>query len=339
MDPEVLRTIPASNTYLRTRIPLAFAPKNLDDFGTYAAEVVKHYRSARPHGVTHYQILNEPVYTNYSLPRQYGYGLADYVKLLGVASRHMKAADPECQIVGGISAGLKSTYTSDFIKAGGLRLLDVSDLHVYDPDRPVESYNQPFEDLQRLQAKKGGDKPVWITEFGCYADDDPPSVPSTFGDDTMNRCLWPSERAATEHIIKFAVVSMARGVRKIFFHAGTCGTINGPDAGGILFEYGGTPRRAFAGVHVFNALVGVPKTCLGSRQDRDGLQVYLFHTSRGPVGIAWNTAETPRQLAVGDGVRAFDVMGNALRGTSVEVTESPVYLVARDAKALAALLR
>ena len=73
----------------------------------------------------------------------------------------------------------------------------------------------------------GGPKPVWITEWGCYADDDPPCVPQTVGDATMNRCRWPSERAATEHIVKFTAVGFAHGVRKIFFHAGTCGTING----------------------------------------------------------------------------------------------------------------
>lgn len=334
MNPKVLQTIPAGNTYLRSRIPLAFAPKNGDDFGTYAAEVVKRYKDAKPHSVTHYQILNEPVYTNYSLPRQYGYGLSDYVKLLDIAYRRMKAVDSSCRIVGGISAGLSSRYTSDFIKEGGLRHLDVSDLHIYDPDRPVESYTEPYVNLQRLQEKHGGEKPVWITEYGCYADDDPPSIPSTFGDDTMNRCSWPSERAATEHIVKFATVSMARGVRKIFFHAGVCGTINGADAGGILFEYGGTPRRMYAGVHVFNALFGVPKAWHGSHPDPEGFQAHLFHTSRGNVGIAWNTGEKPRKLALVEGVQAFDLMGNEVRGKVIAVTESPVYLVARDMKLL-----
>lgn len=50
-------------------------------------------------------------------------------------------------------------------------------------------------------------------------------------------------RAATEHLVKFTALSFAYDVRKIFFHAGTCGPINGPDAGGVLFEYGGTLRR------------------------------------------------------------------------------------------------
>ena len=108
----------------------------------------------------------------------------------------------------------------------------------------------------------GGPKPVWITEWGCYADDDPPCVPQTVGDATMNRCRWPSERAATEHIVKFTAVSFAHGVRKIFFHAGTCGTINGPDAGGVLFDYGGAPRKMYAGVAALTRLLGVPDECV-----------------------------------------------------------------------------
>ena len=43
----------------------------------------------------------------------------------------------------------------------------------------------------------------------------------------MNRCRWPSERAATEHLVKFAAVTFAHGVRNIFFHAGTCDWIMG----------------------------------------------------------------------------------------------------------------
>lgn len=47
--------------------------------------------------------------------------------------------------------------------------------------------------------------------------------------------------------MKFMAVGFAHGLRKVFFHAGTCGTINNPDASGVLFEYGGAPRKMVAG--------------------------------------------------------------------------------------------
>jgi hypothetical protein len=336
--PEVVSKAARSDGYLRSRLPLAYAPKNLDDFGRYAAEAVRHYRQAKPRGVTHFQILNEPVYTNYALPRQFGYTVDDYVKLLGVAHDAIKQVDPRCQVVGGISAGLTSGYTREFVTKGGLNALDVFDLHIYDAARPAESYEEPFRELEALMKSHGGPRPVWVTEWGCYADDDPPTIPQSFGDATMNRCRWPSERAATEHIVKFAAVGFAHGLRKVFFHAGTAGRINGADAGGVLFEYGGTPRTMYAGVAAFTRLLGVPDKCLGI-VDRDGLHAYTFRTGGRTVAVAWSVGEGRRRLTVNLALRAHDMMGNRIVGPAVELSESPVYLVSDTAKPVVDALR
>ena len=110
---------------LRKRLPLSYAPKDLDDFGRYAAEVARHYLKTQPRPVTHFQILNEPLYTDYALPRRFGYTLADYLRLLETAERALHRVDPRCRVVGGISAGLDAALTRDFVAQGGLRLLDV----------------------------------------------------------------------------------------------------------------------------------------------------------------------------------------------------------------------
>ena len=91
------------NSYLAARLPLAYAPKDLNDFGRYATETVRHYRQSQPTSLTHFQILNEPVYTDYSLPRQFGYTLDDYLRLLEVAYGAIKRADPLALVVGGPS--------------------------------------------------------------------------------------------------------------------------------------------------------------------------------------------------------------------------------------------
>jgi hypothetical protein len=174
---------------LRSRLPMAYAPKALDDFGRYAAETVRHYRrfqtaSSRQDALVplYVQVLNEPVYTDYALPRQFGYSVDDYVKLLQVAHDAMKKVDPDVRVVGGISAGLTSGYTREFIMKGGLKGCDVVDLHVYDAARPAETYEEPFRALEELMKAHGDRRPVWITEWGCYADDDPPTRPQRFGD-------------------------------------------------------------------------------------------------------------------------------------------------------------
>jgi hypothetical protein len=335
--PEDIQKAAPQAGYLRARLPMAFAPQDLSDFGRYASEVVRRYRLERPRGVTHYQILNEPIYTNYALPRQFGYTLADYLRLLETAFRAMKAADPECRVVGGISANLRSDLTAEFITQGGLRYVDVVDLHLYDAARPVETYEEPFRSFDALMREHGGPKPVWISEWGCYADDDPPCVPHTVGDETMNRCRWPSEQAATEHLVKFTAVSFAYGVRKIFFHAGTCGTINGPDAGGVLFEYGGAPRKMYAGVAALTRLLGVPQECVQIVR-RNGLRAYLFRSADRTVAVAWEEKGQTRPLQLAPQVAAYDIMGNQLPASEACLGESPLYLVAPAAEPLVASL-
>ena len=314
-----------NNTYLRARLPVAYPPKDLSDFGRYAAEAVRHYRRSKPRGVTHFQILNEPVYTDYALPQKFGYTLDDYLRLLEIAYHAIKAADPQAVVVGGLSANLDSGWTRDFVQRGGLRFVDVFDVHNYDPARPAESFEDSFRSLEELMREHGGPKPVWITEWGCYADDDPPCVPQTVGDATMNRCRWPSERAATEHIVKFTAVSFTHGVRKIFFHAGTCGSINGADAGGVLFEYGGAPRRMYAGVAALTKLLGVPEACERVVK-RNGTFACMFRTNGKFLAVAWRSGEESKPLKPVPGVAVRDIMGNEISASEAVLSESPLYI-------------
>ena len=319
--------------YPDSRMPVAFAPKNQRDFDQYAVKILRHYRAASTRPVTTYQILNEPVYTDYALPRQHGYGLDDYLKLLGSSYRALKAADPNCRVVGGISANLSAGLTREFVEQGGLNVCDVFDLHMYNACVPAETYTEGFADLEKLMRAHGGPKPIWITEWGCYADDDPACFPQTVGDATMNRCKWPSEHAATEYIVKFSAVGFAHGVRKIFFHAGTCGSINRPDAESILFTYGGAPRQMYAGVAAFSRIFGVPEDC-ALAIERDDIRAYVFRKQAGAVAVVWSSDGKPRELALPGAVKAVDIMGNDLAGRSVTLTATPLYVTAADASDL-----
>ncbi|HRT07075.1 MAG TPA: carbohydrate binding domain-containing protein [Candidatus Paceibacterota bacterium] len=314
------------NRYLRTRLPVAYAPSRLDDFGRYAAAVAEHYGQTGMDQAVAFEILNEPIYTDYALPRKFGYGLEDYLRLLEVAHRAIKSANPNARVVGGIGANLTASLTHDFIARGGLKFVDALDVHLYDAARPAEGFEESFRALNELMQRQGGSKPVWITEWGCYADDDPACVPHTVGDATMNRCRWPNERAASEHIVKFAAVAFAHGVRKIFFHAGTCGAINGPDAGGVLFEYGGAPRKMLPAVAAFTGLVGVPEECVYRlvAAERCG---FVFRARNGAAAVVWARNGTTGHLRPPRSIRAYDIMGNELPGPPFELGSAPIYLL------------
>jgi hypothetical protein len=266
------------------------------------------------------------VYTSYALPQKFGYTVNDYIRLLESAYRTMKGANPNCRVVGGCGNTPTGGATREFIEGGGLRFCDVFDVHMYNPPVPAETYEEIFSKIEDLMRAHGGLKPIWMTEWGCYADDDPPCVPYAVGDASMNRSKWPSEEAASEHIVKFVAVTFAHGMRKVFFHAGTCGTINGPDAGGVLFEYGGAPRKMYAAVAALTRLFGTPEECIG-RVDGNGVRAYAFAGGDRAVAIAWRGGGRPRPLRLAAGLRAYDVMGNEIQQREIVVGESPIYLV------------
>ena len=325
--PEEVLKKAASGRYPDNRLPAAYASKAFDEFGRFAADVVRHYGADRAYPVQTFQILNESVYTDYALPGKFGYTVDDYIRLLAGAYRAMKAANPNCRVVAGCGNPPAGSATREFIEKGGLRNCDVFDVHLYNPPVPAETYDETFRKIEDLMRAHGGLKPIWMTEWGCYADDDPACLPNAVGDASMNRSKWSSERAATEHIVKFVAVTFAHGMRKIFFHAGTAGTINGPDAGGVLFEYGGAPRKMYAGVAALTRLLGTPETCLGS-VDRDGLRAYAFASRGQAVAVAWRSGGAPRAVTLAAGQRAFDVMGNELPRGEIVLGDSPLYVVA-----------
>lgn len=335
--PDEVAKAAAGDRGLLTRLPVAYAPTNLDDFGRYAAAVVRQYPANNT-----FQVLNEPVYTDYALPQKFGYTVDDYLRLLKVATSAMKAARPNCQIVGGLSAGVQTAWTREFITKGGLQFLDAFDLHIYDPEHPSAVDEASFSDLENLMRAHGGPKPFWVTEWGCYADDNPASVPQTTGDETMNRCRWKSERAAAEHVIKFATTAAAHGGRKFFFHAGSCGTINGPDSASVLFAYGGEPRETFVSLTTFARFAGsaehvAPLTV-------PGLSAYILQTAnRAPkdarvVVIAWDELDAARTITLGESVTGYDFMGNPLPAGTTPLGATPIYLVAHRPEAILSAL-
>ena len=71
-------------------------PADLDKFAAYVHAAVTHYKER----VKHWEILNEPGYLR---PE-------DYAKLLAVAYRACKDADPMCHVIGGCGAGSISVF-------------------------------------------------------------------------------------------------------------------------------------------------------------------------------------------------------------------------------------
>jgi Glycosyl hydrolase family 10 len=299
---------------------IAAMPRDLGEFADYVRSTVRHYQ-----GRIHvWEILNEPVYTSYALPRSQGYQVKDYVRLLRVAYQAVKDVDPGAFVIGGIAGG-PATYTQEFIEAGGLRWVDALNLHIYPGLTAPEAYEEPLRRLRGEMRSAGADKPIWYTEGAYYADDDMPLEPF--------ESTWikpaDSEIEAAEWQIKFDTLLFAYGAEKIIYHAGTPGSLNNESLSGIFFEWAGAPRKMAVTQSAMANLLAPPIKSLGSLKAPETIKAYGFKTVGRTVVVAWTKDDTAtRQIALaGKPWRVFDLQGNELKADHVVLTNRPVYFV------------
>jgi hypothetical protein len=309
--------------YPASRQRIAHMPRNLDECAAYVRKTVQHHRKQ----LRVWEILNEPIYTSYALPRRNGYKVSDYVRLLQIAYKAVKEVDPDAVVVGGIAGG-PTTYTEEFIEAGGLRWVDALNLHIYPGLTAPDAYEEPLRRLHERLRGTGTGKPIWFTEGAYYADDDKPFEPyhSTW--------LKPadSEIEAAEWQIKFNTILLAYGVEKIIYHSGTIGSLNNESISGIFFEWAGAPRKMLVTQAAMANLLLPPVSSLGRVQSPQDMQAYGFETHGRTVIVTWIEQGTePKEiLLVGKPWRAVDLQGNELHISAVKLKERPTYFVANE---------
>jgi hypothetical protein len=334
-DMDVIRKEAQGNRYHERRYVVACPATDPALFRNYVARTVEHYRDR----VDFYEIMNEPLYTTYAVPQRFGYDMHDYLRILRDAYKTIKANQPSARVIGGIGTWVDRDWVQQFIDADGLRWCDAMDIHLYPVTIPPEVYGKDLAECWSKMHQRGQGKPIWLTEFGCYADDDPYRTPGVIGDSAMSRANWPSEREAAEALVKTAAVFLSHGVTKIFYHAGTCGPINGRNGGGIFFEYGGAPRKMYVALSALANQLGPAPKPMPPVATKSRLQAYLFDTPEGALAVVWSPGGEPLRLQLGDKVTAKDMMGNIVHQDTIEMANTPVYLLAPDAESLVNTLR
>ena len=143
----------------------------------------------------------------------------------------------------------------------------------------------------------------------------------------MSKSVWPSEREAAQALVQAAAVFCTHGLRKIFLHAGSCGPINGSSAGGVFFEYGGTPRKMLPAVSAFSRLVDADFEPVDTGPHPADMRAYMFKVRRGLLVIAWTREEKPVHVTTSDGITVVDIMGNTLKEREVKLSATPTYFL------------
>jgi len=319
--------------YPGERLREAWAPKDAEKLGDFAARAVLRYKNR----IQVWEFLNEPIYTNYALPAErsagkYGakaYSPSDYVRLLETVASNMRKSDPRCKVMGGI-AGPPTLLTREVIEAGCLEHVDIFNLHMYPGSRLPESYLPEMDTLLAAMEKHGGRKPIWITEMAYYGTDDLPRRPFIPARNAWSEeRLLDSERECAELTIRYFTIMLARGVEKIFLHSGACGPPNEPNYECCLFEYGGVPRKIFPALAVFTGLMGPkPKYAAEKLFDESGY-CFAFEASKQAVIVLWTTNGDAQQTVAipSKASGCLDIMGNKLPMQTVALSNTPVYIL------------
>ena len=306
--------------YPGERERMADMPRSLEEFGDYVSACVSHYRD-RTHT---WEVLNEPLYTDYALPQGRGYTPGDYVSLLKIAYAAAKKADPACLVIGGI-AGSGGELYDKIIAEGCLDSLDVMDIHTYPGIAPPENCEGWLAALNQRMQDAGKPKPIWLTEVGYYAEDEPSISPEKF-----EMPVVESEKLCAAYCVRLNTLMLANHVARVFYHAGSSPRLNHESMETVFFDYGGAPRKVFTAQSAMANLFP-PQTTFAERlKCPAGLRAYLFRNPTGPLLVAWAEEDARGELSWSDHrLQGLDIQGNNLPGSKIDLTEYPVYVQGR----------
>ncbi|MBU0608790.1 MAG: hypothetical protein KKI08_12960, partial [Armatimonadetes bacterium] len=220
---------------------------------------------------------------------------------------------------------------------GGLRSCDEVSVHWY-PGGTPEGVAISLQRLNDMMQAQGGAKPMWMTEYAYYADDD--ADPIKRGWPTLLESEWQQAVWNT----RACVLMLAGGVEKIFYHIWTT-RLNYDITSTIFFEYAGAPHKIAATQAAMAYMLGEKPKCVSSDLKLgEGVRACLFaapkhlRLSRGAarhVAVVWTEGES-RQMHVPDWSRVYDICGAEWGYKSFELGEAPFYMVLPDATADAA---
>lgn len=312
-------------------------PQDWEAWSRYVHEVAAHYK-----GYIHeWEIWNEP------WGAMFWTGTPDeYARMLALARRAIKSADPDALVVGGCFSPAVPRFTEAVLQTGGLDSMDVVSYHDYmAPSRvaePAGGGEPPFfraaaamkEEIRRC----GSRQPLWCTETGI-------ACPSFYSWLPKQGPRF-SGRVAAGTLVKGLTLLFAAGVDRAYYYyagslyGGSCRPSRILNSSYSLLDYDGSPKPILPALAQATAMLG--SVTEPSDLSTPTLRAYAFRRKDGYVAVVWargGSAPDPFPLMLsGPSVpRAQDMMGASLSGP-ITVDDRPVYLLASSREALARVL-
>lgn len=312
-------TRPAEEPRLYRPIETAFRPTDPGLLKRYITACVERYRDR----IKHWEVFNESIFTTYSLPHTYGYKAEDYVPLLAAAHEAVKRADPGALVVGGYSAMAAShaDLYATLIGKGGLAHCDGLSIHDYPGGEP-EGSEEAVGRLVAAMREAGAPRPLWLTEFAYYGDDDV--------EPTMDLGAWPPfVEDETTHALwtaRYCLLMLGSGVSNVFFHIWNA-RVNFDSGQSLFFEADGEPRKATAALCAMVRMLG-PKPDFVDTLDlgQDGQVCLLFRRGNTLVAVTWDAWSGTRCGGPPPPGEWRDFLGQPLGAPPTGLDPSPLYL-------------
>ncbi len=301
---------------------IACRPRDMAAFRRYIRECTRYFA---PY-IDTWEIFNESWFTSYSLPRSFGYGPEAYVPLLKAAFEEIKSVQPRSTVIGGYSGGYAHFAAYQTMhRLGGGQFCDAISVHAY-PGAEPEGLYKGWLAIHKLFRK-----PLWLTEFGYYADDDLPASyrPGHFPG------LVENEFYQAAWSVRACALALQAGIDKIFFHVNWWHTPPLFDRGHIqLLEPDGELHKVAVALSAMLRMLGDSPDPV-ALWTRDDAYCAIFRRRGRLVAMLWSIGETPATGPAPEG-RYYDMAARPLRRPPTSLTDAPLYLLpsARTPKAL-----
>ncbi|MGD9519471.1 MAG: beta-galactosidase [Armatimonadota bacterium] len=313
-------------------------PRSFDDYETYVREVAGHFDGR----VRHYEVFNEPGDRKGGDEGNLDMA-SNYTTFLTRARKAVRSVSADNLLMG---AGLH--YLKGIEDLGPVvRNIDILSEHRYPGLRTTALMMQDLAETHERLKAAGGDRPIWITEYGLYADDDPD--PTTAESRFTIHWGTDSERLAAIYAAKHHIVALAGGVEKVFYHIGNWLFQVNREHGCCFhpfFEWGGVPRKTYVAL---NALAWVlPPGTQPARSYTGANDFFAFEFRHGDTVIValWSEGglrlHPPAALLAdlnSSGAQFTDVSGARLAALPEVVTDAPIYVTATSAARAEAVRR
>lgn len=288
--------------------------EEIEEYGEYVFQMVNRYKG----WVKHWEIWNEPNILPFWAPKP---DWPTYARLLQVAYKRAKEADPDCVILGGATAGADHLFLRTMYEYGAKDSFDVFSYHTYGNNPTAEGQLFEINRLREVMVEFDDEKPIWLTETGIF------TGPAGL-----------SEELQAERIAKSEIRWVAYGVERTFQltlkdWTDDPNTEDATSFRGITHK-DGTPKPSFYAFRTLNNLLG-DKKFVGSPALHPELNCYFFQSRDQNCLVLW--AEEGKEVAVEFNLGVASVMSYNLTGDAsllnepdhvytMTVGQAPVYL-------------